>query len=277
MPTVLIVWAMVQDPIPPMPNDPLASKDKWVGTVLPRGVLYQPYLADPRQARSSVKFSIAGSDGSNAKIENTFGLVRSIVRWQEGDEAYEIEFEAAAFSRFDTKEHWDLDATDYRFGFPFVYRSGDLAYKFHLWHLTSHLGDEFIERTGRKRDSYHLNEAAFGVSWDPEESLRLYGEVGLAVYTGTATDSGRVQLGLEWVDVRAKGPWVPYAAMDLQSRNEIDWSVNRAIAAGFLVRVGENARALRFALEYYDGRDLQTQFLDQRERTLSLMLAAELF
>ena len=54
-----------------------------------------------------------------------------------------------------------------------------------------------------------------------------------------------------------------------------DW--NWHLGDGAPVEFMAHSLALRFALEYYDGRDLQTQFLDQRERTLSLMLAAELF
>jgi uncharacterized protein DUF1207 len=241
-------------------------------TFFPRdGFLYDPYLAAPRQSQTGSKFLIPLKAGETVRVENALGLVLPVVRWSpEEDPAAgtEIQVEAAVFARFDIHERWDLDAADFRFGVPLVYRDGDLAWKFHLYHLTSHLGDEFIERTGTEVTPYHLEEASAGVSWDFAEGARVYGEGGVAVYTSRPTGNGRVQLGAEWVGRKGGAGLSPYVALDLQARNEQDWIPNKVLAAG--IAYGRN---VRFGLELYHGRDPQTQFLDDNVFFLSVGFA----
>ncbi|HEU4396058.1 MAG TPA: DUF1207 domain-containing protein [Planctomycetota bacterium] len=238
------------------------------------GLLYDSYLAAPRQSRMSVKIQLpVGGSDRNRKIENTLGLHRPIARWPSADDptgGTEVQFEAAVFARFDMEEHWDMDASDWRFGIPVVFREGDLAWKIHLYHLTSHLGDEHIERTGRDAIAYHLEEAAFGLSWDVSDGSRLYGEAGVAVYTSRETDNGRFQVGYEWVGSRAATGFSPYFAVDLQARNDQDWTPGKTAAAG--IAYGTH---VRFGLEYYHGRDTQTQFMQDRAEYISVGLAID--
>jgi hypothetical protein len=140
--------------------------------------------------------------------------------------------------------------------------------KFHLYHLTSHLGDEFIERTGTRVVPYHLEEAAAGASWDLLDGVRVYGEGAAAVYTSRPTGNGRVQVGLEWVGRKGSSGLCPFVAVDLQARNEQDWNPTKVLAAG--VAYG---RDLRLGLELLHGRDPQTQFLEDNIFYLGLGLS----
>jgi hypothetical protein len=276
----LVLLVAAQDPLDPQDLPEPAGEKVWIESFFPAGLLYRPYLADPRQSKTSVKVVLGGGQGAGSKIENTLGVMHAIYRWEEpgrdGD-VVELAFEAAAFSRFDRDEHWDLEATDYRFGFPLSYKTGDVIFKFHIWHMTSHLGDEYHKRTDRELRKYHLDEAAFGISWEMSNMSRLYAEFGLAFYAGPETESGRIQFGYEWTEKDSDEGTTPYLAFELSSRNDIEWGLNKIVAAGLMFKVAEKARALRIGLELYHGRDVQTQFLEQQERGLSLVVAMDLF
>ena len=145
----------------------------WETTWLPEGFLYSSYLADPRAPVSGVRLQLPIRKKDDPKIENVLANHMVLVRYAAGDEAFELQVEAAAFSRFDISKSLDMDAVDYRFGFPLVYRKGRVAVKLHPWHVTSHLGDEFAEREGRKRIADARNEIAFGIAWDVADERRV--------------------------------------------------------------------------------------------------------
>lgn len=269
-----------EEPLP-RPNRESLAFD-WVVAFSPDRDLYLTYLADPRQSRSGskVQFPLRRDDREdNVKIENVLGGHRPLVGWS--DPAHpEVEMqlliEAAVFSRFDIGEAWDLDAADYRFGFPFLYRVGEVVLKIHPYHITSHLGDEFISREGRKRDSYHLDELAVGVSSATDAPWRIYAELGIAVYTGPETSSGRAQVGAEYFFAPISERVTPFVALDLQTRNEIDWSWNAAAMVGLMLAPKSgDGHGLRGTLEYYRGNDVQTQFKSDREQFLALGFAAD--
>jgi hypothetical protein len=272
-----------QDRPPPTPPSPAETPapDDWTLEVFPEGRIYPPYLADPRQSRSGskVQFPVRGR-GHDIKIENALGGSRPLALWTDSRDArrsMELSLEAAVFSRFDIPEQWDMDAADYRFGFPFVYREGPLALKLHVWHLTSHLGDEYLSRVeGSERLSYHLEELALGMALDLESFGRAYAEAGLPLYVGSDTRGGRVQLGLEWVDAVRPGALGPYAAIDLHGRREQDWDPGLAVQLGLLRRPkSAGGTTLRGFLEYYRGPDQQTQFLANREHYVAVGFAAD--
>jgi hypothetical protein len=274
---MLLLW--VQDEPPPPPEPPEPVEHEWEGEFLPSGVLYRPYLASPRQSRSSFKVHTSGSGNGKGRFETGIGVYRPLARWDAPDgsgDAVEFSIEAAVFARFDASEDWDMDAEDYRYGFPLAYRIDDVTLKFHLWHVSSHLGDEYAERTGRKRSKYRFEEVSIGLSWDATDYSRFYGEAGMRVSTMGPAGGKRVQFGYEWVDA-ASDSAVPYFAMDLEMRSEQEWHLNRTIAAGILIPVRKVSTAVRLGVEHYRGKDQQTQFLTEDESYLSLVVAIEIW
>jgi len=274
----LLALAFPQDDgrVPPR----LQAVDDWDLEILPGRSIYRAYLADPRQCHTGTKVEVPVRKGDHLKIENTLGSSQPLALWTNpADPGEESEFflEAAAFSRFDIDEAWDMDAADYKFGFPFVYRRDAVTLKFEIYHLTSHIGDEFLTRgagNGRSRDSYHLEEFVFGGAWAASEEVRIYAEMGAAVYHGTDTGNGRLQAGAEWVG----RPWksaTPYAAMDFSARNEQTWDLNSTFATGVWFRGKSGSNGLRFALEYYRGHDTQTQFKSTHETYVAFNVAAD--
>lgn len=276
-----------QEEPPPKPtkDDLRQQAYDWEAEFAPENDLYRTYLAAPRQCKSGSKVQFplrnAGDGNSNVKIENVLGGHRPLVGWTDGqhpDVEMQLQVEAAVFSRFDITEAWDMDAADYRFGFPFLYRTGDVILKVHPYHITSHLGDEYISRVGSDRKSYHLDELAIGVSFPAAASWRVYAEIGYGVYTGRETDPGRAQIGAEYMLASISQRIVPFLAIDLQTRNEIDWNWNATAMIGLMMIPKKGlgtGHGLRGTLEYYRGNDSQAEFKEDREHYLAIGFAAD--
>jgi hypothetical protein len=272
-----------EEPAPkPTKDDLLRRPFDWEVQFSPDNDLYRTYLADPRQSKSGskVQFPLKPSYDHGTKIENVLGGHRPIVGWTDPghpDVEMQLQVEAAVFSRFDIDEGWDMDAADYRFGFPFLYRTGDVILKVHPYHITSHMGDEYLSRVeGSDRKSYHLDELAIGVSFPAAASWRVYFELGYGFYTGPETDAGRAQVGAEYIFEPISQRIAPFVAVDLQTRNEIDWSWNATAMMGLmLIPKNGMGHGLRATMEYYRGNDVQTQFKGDREHFLAIGFAAD--
>lgn len=276
------VLCVPQNP-PPPPEEALETEpvDSWELKLLPKRNIYPEYLAAPRQTRTGTKvqFPIETTKG-NVTTENVLGTYRALAHWSNPQDPLEeasLLFGAAVFSRFDFEEAWDMDAADYRFGFPFAYRYGEVTGKFEFYHITSHLGDEHITRTGRYRKSYHNDELALALSWEPDPAWRFYGEIGYPLYMGPTNKGGRVEAGAEW---RGEPFWSntfsPFAAIDLETRNEILWHVNVCALVGIATVSTDGGQGMRFFIEYYRGHDQQTQFYERREHYLALGIGTQL-
>ena len=66
-------------------------------------------------------------------------------------------------------------------------------------HISSHVGDEYAERTGRRRIGYTREELVAGAVWSIDARWRTYGEAGwgFATKDEIGQEPGRLQLGLE--------------------------------------------------------------------------------
>jgi hypothetical protein len=244
------------------------AESKTVSEWFPEGLSYRHPFADPRVPVSGVRFQFPVDKEDNFKIENRLATHLAIWRKSSYPLAVEIQAEGAAFGRFDFNENWDMDGVDFRFGFPIVSRAGPIALKLHPWHMTSHLGDEFIERTGRKRFVYARNELALGLSWDLAEDgeSRVYMEAGYAFERGDVNEPLRFMAGIETAS-RHLGPDWPetFAALNLTSFEEQDWGIQFNLEAGVWLRPEKSQRGVRLSLGYFRGPSPLTQFLEDNE------------
>jgi hypothetical protein len=233
----------------------------------PDDLLYRHPLADPRAPYAGSRLQVPIREKDHIKIENSLAGQRSMARLNLADgEAVEFAAEAAAISRFDINDSWDMDGVDYRFGFPIVYRRGAVAAKLHPWHVTSHLGDEYAEREERKRIAYARNEIAYGLSIDLDRAWRAYAEAGYAFLLGDPNEPWRWMAGVEYAHP-ALGPDRPlvYFAMNVTGFEEIDWEVMTTLQAGLWVRPNNSSRGFRFGVEYFRGHSALTQFYDDHD------------
>lgn len=135
---------------------------------LPNHKIFQQLLADPRALRFSGYYQYHKNNGKEfsagaASFGEDFGIVRSHFHGH----SYQVGIEAGVFALFnlDTKSH-DLVNADYMVGIPVTYRTGDFSYRARLYHISSHLGDEFLLNNPQvKRINLSYEVVDFLTSW----------------------------------------------------------------------------------------------------------------
>jgi hypothetical protein len=132
-------------------------------------------------------------------------------------------------------------------------QSRQWAFKFGLLHDSSHVGDEYMERTGRKRIGYTRHELAAGASWLPDKRLLMYGEAGWGYELSNERlqEPGRIQFGLayESFPTPEKGRIGWYGAADLSAMEERDWRVDRSSTAWQRVQAAERGASASSGIE----------------------------
>ncbi len=270
---------MTPAPIGVMPTYPAAaaaaapptSPDFWYWRVLPEGVVWQSYWAGVHEPRlSGVVFK---DDDSANFIDGTVGGRAALVRYgTEGvgrPQGFELQAEGAAIPRLNLDENWDLDATDFRVGFPLVYGREAWQAKFSYYHLSSHMGDEFAirEMALAERINYSRDALTFALSYFPHPAWRLYAEADWAFYYEVA-EPWAFQFGVDIAEPGPTGPWgTPFVAVNGHIREEVDYSGNVVAQLGWLWR-GNTSQTLRLGFHYYNGKSSQFEFFDQFEEQI---------
>jgi hypothetical protein len=175
------------------------------------------------------------------------------------DHQLQIDIHGAFVGQFDVDHQRDNIGWDGVYGLQLAWSpTPRLATRLALAHDSSHVGDEYAETTGRKRISYTRNEVTAGVSWSFAKRWRTYadGGYGYDLLNEVLQDPWRVRTGLEYQSGpwRAKSTLGGFAAADLNSYEEDDWSPNACVQLGLAWHVPVRSRAVRVGLEYYDGR-----------------------
>lgn len=231
----------------------------------PEGVLYEPYVAEIRHpgfgltllgvADGGVEES--GDQRFGLKLGGRFGLLRVAPRGS--DRLWQLSMEAGFYGQFDIDHSLDNLGWDGLYGATLTTARTDRrgpAFKLAVNHISSHVGDEYAERTGRRRLGYTREELALGVSWRPRERWRTYAEAAFGYeLRQEVQEPGRVELGLDYQApgiLGRTGRWGPYAAVDVNLWEERDWRPSVSLETGVLAAAGD--RSWRAGLAYYDGQ-----------------------
>lgn len=247
--------------------------------VLPDGLMYRSYQAGPREPRigTQIIHNSTFIQNSEAIWDGTVGGRRGLIRYGSRGrmmpEGWQLDIEGAAIVRLNLDEERDVDASDFRFGVPFTWGQGNIRYKFAYYHLSSHLGDEFIVRNpGATRVNYVRDALLLGASYYANPNLRLYGEIGYAVYTAGGAEPLELQFGAEYSKPGCTGIYgTPFFATNFHLREEIDFSGDWTTQAGWLWR-GASGSVMRFGLHYMNGKSTQYQLFDTNEEQIGLGL-----
>lgn len=170
------------------------------------------------------------------------------------------------FSRFDLEGAGnELVEAHYRVGVRLRARLGRLEGRLELRHVSSHLGDEFLERTGRAPVSTSREGVELLIQGRPGPGLRVYGGPGLVVRSTEGLDAPSVRGGVEW---RPRGPrwgaFVPYASAEAFAWEELGWDPTLASEAGVAFGGGH----FRLALTAGTGPSRAEQFFREGAETL---------
>lgn len=235
---------------------------------LPRRPLFEPLMADPRWPRlSGTLVRYRGDElgrvwaaNFGATVPLLGGETRRGARWQWAAQA-----SVFTLWNMDTLSNDHINA-DYLVGFPAFWRWDKVSAMARVYHISSHLGDEYMlthPATPRVNLSYEAVDAV--LSYQALPSLRLYGGAGyLYRRDPKGTPPGALQAGLEYRHPETfwKRRLRPVAGVDLQKHQKSGWaSTDVSARAGLSLEHRSFAsRHALLLLEYYRGKDPNGQF-----------------
>ncbi len=259
----------------PIDTIDLPHRGVWRKQFLPQGLIYRTYLASPLSPRLAAVFNYErGREGWvwDLMAGGQIGLFRYGTNDPIEPQGWQLDIEAAAFPRLTPDDLPPvLEATDYRFGIPLTYGCGNHQFKLAYYHLSSHLGDEFAQLNGGlgQRINYAMDSIVLGCSVYPSKRLRLYGEASYAFIFDFAKP-WQFQFGAEYSRRAPAGNCaVPFVATNVHLREEINFSGNFVLQAGWQWIAGDGRR-LRVGAQYYNGAHEKYQFFDRTEQKLGI-------
>lgn len=236
--------------------------------VMPQGLIYHSYLAgakEPRFAGQWVKERDTGAWVWDIALGGRVGILRYGTVGPHLPQGWQIDMEGAAFPRLDLDHDRDLISCDYRFGVPLTWGYGKYQMKFAYYHLSSHLGDEYMLRhPGEfRRINYSRDVLVWGHSYYLLDDLRVYGEIGGAVYNTGGAEPWELQFGVEYAPTTGTGfRGAPFFAVGGHLREELDYGGNVVVQTGWAWR-GNTGGLFRVGMQYYAGYDDQFEFYDR--------------
>ena len=240
--------------------------------VLPTGIIYHSYLAGPKEPRLG---AVAWHDSKLGwQLDYTVGARVGIVRYGTTDnvlpQGFQLDVEGAAFPRVNLDENMDLDAADYRVGVPLTYGKDKWQVKAEVYHLSAHVGDEFLIRNPNfDRINYVRDAIVLGYSCYPVNLLRLYGEVEWAFNRDGGAKPWAFQFGFELSPRRYNGcSGDPFLALNASLREDVDFGGNLCLQTGWQWRGLNNQRLLRTGFHLLTGKSNQFEFMRQNETQL---------
>ena len=242
------------------------SDGSYIWQVMPQGLIYRSYLAGAKESRFRSVWNDERNQGDiwDITLGGNVGLLRYGTRGNVRPEGWQLGIEGAGLVRLDIDENRDVDAADYRFGVPMTWGDSIYQVKFAYYHLSSHVGDEFLlKHPGFNRLNYSRDVLVLGNSLYPTDNWRVYGEMGYAVDCDVC-DPWEFQFGLDWSPLgRTGGSGAPFAAVNGHLREEVDFGGNFVAQTGWCWRRSPASGLYRLGVEYYNGKDDQFSFFDQ--------------
>jgi len=222
--------------------------------------------ADPRAAmfRFGFLYEKNGDWLEDASIGGDLGFLS---KEYENQDRISLTARGLFTARFDfASESFDLQNMDFIGGVALGYNADPFACEFYIYHQSSHLGDEILDRQERSRIDYARETIRLMGSYEYKK-IRFYGGPSFTFHAEPESIQNKFlfQAGFE----RPFSLWgrPMYAALDLQSRQEHDWSVNVSAQIGFGLGNAQKKMNRQWVfLEIYDGYSNMGQFYDLRDR-----------
>jgi len=254
----------------------ISSPSFW--QVLPDGLIFPSYLAGPKEPRFGGVWNHDRNLGWiwDATAGGRFPLLRYGTKDRILPEGIQIDLEGAAMVRIDYERDLDLLASDFRVGAPITFGNKRTQYKLGYYHVSSHLGDEYMLRKERDRINYFRDALVFGVSYRIQRDVRIYGEAAWAFFTGEETRPWEFQFGAEYSQLypanRQHGS--PFFAVNGHLLQELNFGGNLNVQLGWQWR-GPSNHLFRVGLQYFCGASDQFEFQDLYESKIGFGIWAD--
>jgi hypothetical protein len=153
---------------------------------------------------------------------------------------------------------------------PLTYGIGPFQAKLAFYHLSSHIGDEFLlQNPTFTRLNYKRDVIVLGGSVYPTDNTRLYAEAGYAFDNDGGSEPWEFQFGAEYSPAYPVGfRGAPFAAVNGHLREEVDFGGSLVVQAGWQWRSVGVGRRLRIGAQYFNGKSDQFQFFRQFEQQI---------
>jgi len=249
----------------------------------PLNEIYSRYTADPYRTSFSAKAIFlnrtdipdTGTRRFGLRIGGALPLMQ--YNWQKVQS--QLVLEAGFHGHFDADHSQDNIGWDGIYSLYYAVRFNEaLAVRIGRRHFSSHVGDEYIERTGRRRINYTREEWRAGLSWQVKNNMDVYFDF---AYASTLRNKNkqkpwRYQIGAQFDQPGAFYEtglgW--YVAADVSSYQENNYAINTTLQVGLLVPRDE--RQWRFFIEYYNGRMQIGEFFEHNESYFGLGLTIDI-
>ena len=258
-----------------MPYGYAPSASTWDAQVLPDGLIFDSYLAGTKESRFSTHIYRGFEDSTifDATLGARIGLLRYGTHDIYRPEGWQIDAEGSGQVRLDIPEDVDVRSADFRAGLPITYGVGNHRWKLAYYHLSSHVGDEFLlKNPGFTRLNYARDVFVLAYARYLNPKLRMYGEVGWAFYDEISRP-WEFQVGIDYAPCGPTGLYgEPFFAMNGHFRQEVDFGGAFTFQLGWAWRGDESSNMLRTGLHYYNGKSNQYSFFNEHEQQLGFGL-----
>jgi hypothetical protein len=276
-----------------------SSREKYVeqprvkGVWFPQStVLFQPLVANPRQPTYSVALRFDDHVVGNQAVAVSLGDDFPIFRWKDlfwwhGDMQIGIEAGVWAvfnFSNIDSNNNGDvceLVNADYYVGFPLTFAFDRWSFRFRGYHISSHLGDEFLvdhPKYIKMRVNPSFEALDFYASYQFSPHLRFYGGLGWVFHSDHSFPIKPFYLDYG-IEIRIFGKKLyyhrlygtPFFAVDIQNWQQQDWNLNATYKLGYeLSKLQGVGRKMRVYVDYHQGYSFEGQFFNERTQYFEL-------
>lgn len=238
--------------------------------VFPRSnEVFHNLLADPREIQLSASYyRFQGRHTSDVALGHSWGMAR----WQlrQGSWITQWNLEAMAYSRFRLGGSInEFETIDFFANLPVEVRHDIYSAKFKLYHESSHLGDDYIRRTGNSGFRYSQEGLRSVFSVEPASAFRFYGGGTYLLHSIPYSKRWAAQTGVEFktpdLGLFEEYPCSAFLAQDFQARKNVKWNVNSHSVAGLRFGFKGSLHSMRVQISRFEGHSPYGQFFNQFE------------
>ncbi len=254
----------------------LAAENGLIGVWLPEDPsLWHYCVADPRAVQFSVGWRLNDKVINHNVIDVSYGNWIGIYRWFNvwpwgGD--LEFDVEGALWACFEPLlDSAPLVNADYYVAFPLTYSIDRWAFRLRGFHISSHIGDEFLlDHPHFRRRNPSAEYLDFFVAHDLTDEIRLYAGLGYIIADDTSFTEKRFYQGLGaeaflhsygFCDYAQQIYGQPFFGMWLRGNGRFKRHLDMTYVLGYeFGKLSGLQRKLRFYIEYHDGYSVEGQF-----------------